>query len=259
MADLEKLRKVLDYVPSKEMANWRERSYYEALNRRLQRDVVVHPRAQPARATKSDAVRVVSPEDWAAAQEARKRQQEQELELARLGQREEELLAQIARLQQELARLRGQGPAPAPEAAEKLTRFELVGVRKAEPAPTWEVAPLPELEEEPVMEPAERDSAIRLLEEEIRRSEEELSSLSRQLRETSPQAEPYRMDDYTLYARSLPTKGKQRNLFYFFSREQPADAEAVPLPHGYKVAKNARTGLPYLKKSGAKSGGKRRR
>lgn len=122
------------------------------------------------------------------------------------------------------------------------------------PAPTdgWEAVPE---ETPPSRAPAPAgpaDEAIRRVEEEIEKIEEELQQLAEQEKLLQRKAgdggpAPYRTKGYTLYHRKVG-KGDRATDFYFFSKQTPEEGDPVPLPTGYKVAKNAKTGLPYLKK-----------
>lgn len=284
MSELDKLRKVLDYVPSKQMAQWRDRAYYEALNRRLQRNVAVRPKVVAPKAAKTDAVRVVGPDEWAAAQEAKRRADDQELEMARLQQREAELQAQVDNLLRQLSGMPGGA-----ERARRLVRLELVGVRKPdapmefqedaeaaaetvaeaapEAAPAWEVVPeeprfdavteeVPPGAPPPQAPTAPADDAMSRIEDEIRKIEEELLTLAQQERKlksrraTTDRVKPFTFEGHRLFVRDVAGAGQKPRLFYFFSRGAPRDGVPSPMPSGYKVAKHPKTGLPYLKKSG---------
>ena len=60
----------------------------------------------------------------------------------------------------------------------------------------------------------------------------------------------YRYGEYSLYKKDIKTiHGKQRTI-HFFSKKKPDVGEPVPLPDGYEVKVNKKTGLPYLKKKG---------
>jgi len=58
-------------------------------------------------------------------------------------------------------------------------------------------------------------------------------------------ADAYRHQGYTLYAR--PGKGEKP--LYFFAKGTPKAGAPAPLPSGYAVGVNDRTGLPYLRKA----------
>lgn len=58
----------------------------------------------------------------------------------------------------------------------------------------------------------------------------------------------YMKDGYTLHTREVTLKGDRIQRIYFFAKSKPKSGKPCDLPEGYKVAKNARTGLPYLKK-----------
>jgi hypothetical protein len=58
----------------------------------------------------------------------------------------------------------------------------------------------------------------------------------------------YTCGDYTLYKKEIVTYAGKKRTIHFFSREKPEIGEPVPLPDGYEVKVNKKTGLPYLKK-----------
>lgn len=58
----------------------------------------------------------------------------------------------------------------------------------------------------------------------------------------------YEKDGYKLYRRRVKLRSGHVQTIYFFSKRVPLSAEASDLPRGYRVAVNAKTGLPYLKK-----------
>jgi ERCC4-type nuclease len=58
----------------------------------------------------------------------------------------------------------------------------------------------------------------------------------------------FRYDDYGLYEKEIQTKSGNKRKVRFFSKAEPEDAEPIDLPKGYKVKKNKKTGLPYLRK-----------
>lgn len=146
MSDLGRLRKVLDFVPAQEMAEWEHRTYYDAVIRRLNREVVVRPVAMAVPA--DEAVRVVTAQEWDAAIGAQRREMEREQEveqlrndLARLDDHRSDLEAEVAQLKEQLSGL---------ETQKREHRLSIVSVRrKAEPAPEPEPEPLPVLEPEP--------------------------------------------------------------------------------------------------------------
>lgn len=60
---------------------------------------------------------------------------------------------------------------------------------------------------------------------------------------------PYQYDGWTLYSRDVQLKKGPKVKIYFFSKRKPKSGMPVDrMPAGYKVGKNKRTGLPYLKK-----------
>jgi hypothetical protein len=64
-----------------------------------------------------------------------------------------------------------------------------------------------------------------------------------------PTNPPYRTDGYTLHTREVTLKGGRNQRIYFFAKAKPKSGKPCEMPTGYKVGKNPRTGLPYLKKS----------
>jgi Zn finger protein HypA/HybF involved in hydrogenase expression len=61
--------------------------------------------------------------------------------------------------------------------------------------------------------------------------------------------EPYTHGEYTLHTKEVLLRGNRTQRIYFFSKKIKEDAEPVPLPDGFVVRVNERTGLPYLKKA----------
>jgi len=60
--------------------------------------------------------------------------------------------------------------------------------------------------------------------------------------------EVYKQGDYTLYTKEVVLRGGRKQRIYFFSKKQPENATPCPLPEGYEVKVNEKTGLPFLKK-----------
>ena len=60
--------------------------------------------------------------------------------------------------------------------------------------------------------------------------------------------EVYRHGDYILYTKEVILRGNRKQRIYFFSKKELEDATPSPLPDGYEVGVNRRTGLPYLRK-----------
>lgn len=56
-------------------------------------------------------------------------------------------------------------------------------------------------------------------------------------------------DGYTLHTREVKLKGGRLQTIYFFAKSKPKSGRPCDMPVGYKVGKNPRTGLPYLKKA----------
>lgn len=59
---------------------------------------------------------------------------------------------------------------------------------------------------------------------------------------------PFLKDGYTLYTREVELRGGRIQRIYFFSKGKPASGTPCDMPPGYKVGKNPKTGLLYLKK-----------
>jgi hypothetical protein len=53
---------------------------------------------------------------------------------------------------------------------------------------------------------------------------------------------------YILYKKTTKKEGKKKTTIHFFSKEKPQVGEPAPLPRGYRIAVNKKTGVPYLKK-----------
>jgi hypothetical protein len=64
--------------------------------------------------------------------------------------------------------------------------------------------------------------------------------------------EVYKYGKYTLYTRSVDLKSGRTLDIYFFSSHKPKSGRQCPMPEGYEVGVNERTGLPYLRKRGRK-------
>lgn len=58
-------------------------------------------------------------------------------------------------------------------------------------------------------------------------------------------------ETYFLHRREVSLRGGRRQTIYFFAREIK-DGALNELPSGYVITENERTGLPMLKKDGAK-------
>lgn len=53
--------------------------------------------------------------------------------------------------------------------------------------------------------------------------------------------------NFTLYKKTIK-KDKKKTTIHFFSKEKPDTGTPVPLPRGYQITVNKKTGIPYLKK-----------
>jgi hypothetical protein len=60
---------------------------------------------------------------------------------------------------------------------------------------------------------------------------------------------PYTLDGYTLHKREVVLKGGRTQTIYFFAKKVPKSGKPCEMPPGYKVGKNPKTGLPYLKRA----------
>ena len=66
--------------------------------------------------------------------------------------------------------------------------------------------------------------------------------------EESVEGPVFMHEDYTLYEKEIVSKSGNKRVVRFFSKGEPEGAKAIGLPKGYKVRKNKKTGVPYLKK-----------
>ncbi len=76
--------------------------------------------------------------------------------------------------------------------------------------------------------------------------------------EPEPEPTPFTVDEYTLYKRDVDTGSGGARTMRYFAKTAPEDATAIPLPDGFEVGRNDRSGLPYLRRSdgaGATSNG----
>lgn len=53
---------------------------------------------------------------------------------------------------------------------------------------------------------------------------------------------------YTLFKKETKTRDRKKTTIHFFSKEKPDNGMPAPLPKGYQIAVNKKTGVPYLKK-----------
>jgi hypothetical protein len=60
---------------------------------------------------------------------------------------------------------------------------------------------------------------------------------------------PYTYEGYTLYARDVSLPGGSERRIYFFAKGSQAGASPSPMPEGYEVRVNDKTGLPFLSRS----------
>ncbi len=58
----------------------------------------------------------------------------------------------------------------------------------------------------------------------------------------------YKYGEYRLFKKEITTGNGKNRTVHFFSKTKPDEGEPTPLPDGYEVHVNKKTGLPYLKK-----------
>ena len=84
------------------------------------------------------------------------------------------------------------------------------------------------------------------------KSEEEITEWEsyqvEEFAEIKPDTKAYTHGDYSLYKKEIETSGGKKRTIHFFGKQKPDTGEPVPLPDGYEVKVNKKTGLPYLKK-----------
>ncbi len=78
--------------------------------------------------------------------------------------------------------------------------------------------------------------------------EEEEIEVEEELPEWKAVEEAFTYGEYTLYTKEVILRGGRKQRIYFFSKKKQEDAKPCPLPPGYKVKVNGKTGLPFLKK-----------
>jgi hypothetical protein len=54
--------------------------------------------------------------------------------------------------------------------------------------------------------------------------------------------------EYVLYKRDVELSTGKRQTIYFFAKNPPKNGDPCPLPKGYEVGENEKTGLPYLRR-----------
>ncbi len=57
-----------------------------------------------------------------------------------------------------------------------------------------------------------------------------------------------RFKGYTLYRKEIILSSGDKKVVHFFSREKPEEGEPSPLPEGYEVKIDKRTGVPFIRK-----------
>jgi len=80
----------------------------------------------------------------------------------------------------------------------------------------------------------------------------EEKTMPRKTMEEKIEEEVYHHGEFTLYRKLVPTKSGSARVFYFFSKEPTDKGTPCPLPEGYEVHINKRSGVPYLKKKKTK-------
>lgn len=58
--------------------------------------------------------------------------------------------------------------------------------------------------------------------------------------------EPFVYQGYTLYKRMVKLLSGKWQTIYFFSKRLPKSGEPTPMPEGYRVGVNKRSGMPFL-------------
>jgi hypothetical protein len=99
----------------------------------------------------------------------------------------------------------------------------------------------------------ETEELIHSIDEEIRRVDHLLADVAARERKLKLEGfeelgEPYRSAEFTLYARTVSAKSGETLVKYFFAEEPPINAVAVPLPEGYEVEIDAKTGKRSLRR-----------
>ncbi len=71
--------------------------------------------------------------------------------------------------------------------------------------------------------------------------------------EAMPEPEPaateaYHHGDYALYTREVQLSTGRKQRIFFFAKNEPQSGDPCPLPDGYEVIENEKTGLPFLRR-----------
>ncbi len=90
--------------------------------------------------------------------------------------------------------------------------------------------------------------------ESLRRIEKELSSeekkeIAEESVQTASNEEVATYGDYTLYKKEISIGDDNTRVVHFFSKEPPKDSDPAPLPKGYQIKVNRKTGVPFIKKT----------
>lgn len=81
------------------------------------------------------------------------------------------------------------------------------------------------------------------LEEEFEEEVEESN-----LEEKQGEEDVYRYKGYTLYRKEIILNDGSKRVIHFFSREEPDEGEPSPLPDGYEIKMDKKTGIPFIRK-----------
>jgi len=131
--------------------------------------------------------------------------------------------------------------------------------------PKWKVDEDGRIVAEEGMEMEELKPSIKIIEEEEEKEEEkieievlevgeDIKDEELTIEEHLPEWEAVENDvythgDYILYTKEATLRGGRKQRIYFFSKKKEVkDATPSPLPEGYEVGINKKTGLPYLRK-----------
>ncbi len=145
------------------------------------------------------------------------------------------------------------------EAPEEETAWPVAEPVAEEPAAEPTAWPEPEPMEEPVPEPVQNDHAW----------EDADAWDNAPATETAPEPEPaqeaddtwaeatpadldvpesYHHGEYSLYTREVQLSTGRKQRIYFFAKNEPQSGDPSPLPDGYEVIENEKTGLPFLRR-----------
>lgn len=102
--------------------------------------------------------------------------------------------------------------------------------------------------ETPELDTADIDEALGELED---RTPAEAPAWDEDGAEPAPPADEgvFHLDEYTLYTRNVELSTGRTQTIFFFAKSRPKSGRPAPLPDGYTVERNDRTGLPYLRRT----------